>query len=214
MSNVSFTRMADGTAEDYALLERYELEHALGLPDRLLQALEAMRDSVEGYQVDRREHALQSATRAARAGESEEYVVATLFHDIGDMLATDFHGEMAAAVLRPFVDDELVWIVGHHGLFQTYYYAHHYGQDRNARDRYRDHPYYEACVKFCEEYDQASFDPAYDSEPVTFFEPMVRRVVSPERRRDPLYGDGRDGGSPTSDTARSPETIEVSTDPA
>ena len=189
MSNVSFTRMADGTAEDYALLKGFEIEHARGLPDRLLQALEAMQDSVEGYQVDRREHALQSATRAARAGEREEYVVATLFHDIGDMLATDLHGDMAAAVLGPFVDDELVWIVRHHGLFQTYYYAHHYCQDRYARDRYRDHPHFQACVRFCEEYDQASFDPAYHSEPVAFFEPMVRRVVSLERRRDPLFGD-------------------------
>jgi predicted HD phosphohydrolase len=188
MSTVSFVRMADGTAEDYALLRVYEEEHARGLPDRLLQALDAMRDSIEGYQVDRREHALQSATRASRAGETEEYVVATLFHDIGDMLATDLHGEMAASVLRPFVDEEIVWIVRHHGLFQMYYYAHHYGLDRNARDRYRQHPFYEACVKFCEEYDQVSFDPGYDSEPLSFFEPIVRRVMSPERKRDVFSG--------------------------
>ena len=55
--------------------------------------------------------------------------------------------------------------------------------DRNARDRFRDHPYYQATVDFCANYDQNSFDPEYDSEPLSFFEPMVRRVLDPERRR-------------------------------
>jgi len=31
---------------------------------------------------------------------------------------------------------------------------------------------------FCEKYDQAAFDPDYDSEPLEFFEPMVRRVMA------------------------------------
>jgi predicted HD phosphohydrolase len=180
---VSFTRMADGTGEDYALLREFELQHMARLADRLLSALEDERESVEGYQVTRYEHALQAATRAARAGESEEYVVATLLHDIGDRLAPDHHGEIAAAILAPYTSAELTWIVRHHGLFQTHYYAHHYGDDRNARDRYHDHPYFASCARFCEEYDQNSFDPNYDTEPLGFFEPMVRRVFSLERRR-------------------------------
>ena len=35
---------------------------------------------------------------------------------------------------------EVTWIVEQHGLFQSYYYAHHCGGDRNARERFRDHP--------------------------------------------------------------------------
>lgn len=190
---VSFTRMADGTDEDYALLREFELAHMEGLADRVLCALEEERESVEGYQVTRYEHVLQAATRAARAGESEEYVVATLLHDIGDMLAPDHHGEMAAAILAPYVSPELTWIVRHHGLFQTYYYAHHYGEDRNARDRYRDHPYFSSCARFCEEYDQNSFDPNYDTEPIEFFEPMVRRVLSLDRRHVDHHAAGADG---------------------
>jgi predicted HD phosphohydrolase len=90
---------------------------------------------------------------------------------------------MAAAVLEPYVSDEIAWIVRHHGLFQAYYYAHHFGEDRNVRERYSGHPHYAACVRFCETYDQASFDPGYPSEPVSFFEPMVRRVISLDRRQ-------------------------------
>ena len=125
MQAVSFTRMKDGTREDYQFLRRLELDYISRLADRLLEDLEQERDSLGGYQVTRYEHSLQAATRAARAGEGEEYVVAALFHDVGDRLAPDRHGEMAAAVLEPYVSEEIAWIVRHHGLFQAYYYAHH-----------------------------------------------------------------------------------------
>jgi predicted HD phosphohydrolase len=194
---VSFVRMADGSDEDYALLRENELRHMAGLADRLLRALEDERDSIEGYQVTRYEHVLQAATRAARAGESEEYIVATLFHDLGDVLAPANHGDLAAAILAPYVSAELAWVVRHHGLFQTYYYAHHYGEDRNARDRYLGHPYYASCARFCEEYDQNSFDPDYDTEPISFFEPMVRRVFSLDRRQAGHQRDAAVSGGPT-----------------
>ena len=181
MKTVSFTRMQDGTAEDYALLGRYEDEFMKGLPDRLLKALDALKGSYGGYQVTRYDHSLQAATRALRDDRDEEYVVATLLHDIGDELAPYTHGEMVAAILRPYVREELHWIVKHHGVFQMYYYAHLSGGDRDARDRYRDDPHFDACAEFCERYDQASFDPAYDTLPIDAFEPMVRRVFAEPR---------------------------------
>lgn len=181
---VSFTRMADGTKEDYELLARLEEEYNKTLPDRLLAAVEALKDSLSGYQVSRYEHSLQSATRAYRNGESEEMVVAALLHDIGDVLAPYSHGEMVAAILKPFMSAKTCWIVKYHGLFQQYYYAHYFGEDRNARDRFKDHPWYEDCVRFCEEYDQNCFDPNYESLPLSFFEPMVRRIFSQPPRFD------------------------------
>ena len=184
METVRFTRMADGTADDYALLDRYEEEYLKVLPDRMLEALDRLRTSFAGYQVTRYEHSLQSATRALRDGRDEEYVVAALLHDIGDELAPYTHGEMVAAVLKPYVRPELCWVVKHHGLFQMYYYAHHSGGDRDARDRYRDHQWFDACAEFCEKYDQNCFDPGYDSLPVAEFEPMVRRVFADVRYLD------------------------------
>ena len=125
METVGFIHMADGTAEDYALLEALEEPFLAALPDRLLTALDGLKSSLAGYQVSRYEHSLQSATRAHRDGRGEEYVVAALLHDIGDELAPYTHGEMTAAVLRPYVAPEICWVVKHHGLFQMYYYAHH-----------------------------------------------------------------------------------------
>lgn len=184
MQTVGFTRMQDGTREDYELLDRYAEEYTRSLPDRLLAALDALKQSFAGYQVSRYEHSLQSATRAHRDGRSEEYVVAALLHDLGDELAPWTHGEMVGTILKPYVSEEICWAVAHHGIFQLYYYGHHVGEDRHARERYRGHPHFDACVEFCERYDQNCFDPAYDSLPVGFFEPMVRRVFAQARHLD------------------------------
>lgn len=178
MDKVNFTRMIDGTAEEYAFLDGLEEQFCAGLPERLMIHLRLLESSMSGYRISRLEHCLQSATRAHRNGEDEEMVVAALLHDVGDMLAPHSHSEMAAAILRPFVSARIYWIVKHHGIFQMYYYAHNCGGDRNARDRFRDHRWFEDAVRFCEEYDQNCFDPGYDSEPLEFFEPMLRRIFA------------------------------------
>lgn len=178
---VGFTRMEDGTAEEYAFLAGIEAQEMQAFPDRVLGWLRTMADSA-GYRISRLEHCLQAATRAHRAGEDEETVVCTLLHDVGDYLAPANHSEVAAAMLRPYVSERNYWVVKHHGVFQGYYYFHHQGQDRNVRDRWRDHPYYQATVDFCANYDQNSFDPDYDWEPLSFFEPMVRHVLDEANR--------------------------------
>jgi predicted HD phosphohydrolase len=119
--------------------------------------------TLEGYRITRLEHGLQSATRAERDGADIDWIVAALLHDIGDGLAPQNHDRMSAEVIRPFVRWDVAWVVEHHGIFQMLYYAHHYGWDRNARDRFRDHPCFDSCAEFCERWDQSSFDPDYDS---------------------------------------------------
>lgn len=177
-AKVAFTSMAEGTREDYELLERLEAKFAAGTADRVLAQLRGLADSLSGYRVDRLEHSRQCATRAYRDGASEEMVVAALLHDVGDLLSPHNHSELAAAVLRPYVSERAYWIVRHHGLFQSYYYAHHTGGDRHARDAYREHPWYQDAVDFCHRWDQPSFDPDYPSLPLDFFAPMVRRIFA------------------------------------
>ena len=175
---VSFRAMQDGTREDYLLLDESERAYAVGLADRVLESLARLDHSLEGYPVSRLGHSLQAATRAARDGADEELVAAALIHDVGDELAPYNHADLAAAILRPYVRPEVTWIVAQHGLFQNYYYVHHLGGDRNARDRYRDHPWYAACAHFCAAWDQCSFDPEYRAEPLGYFEPLVRRIFA------------------------------------
>ena len=197
MERVSFTRMKDGTRDDYLLLEEFERKHAEGLVDRLLAQLRALKDEPLPLQVDRLEHSLQAATRAHRDGADEELVVAALLHDIGDELAPYNHCELAAAILRPYVSERTYWIVKYHGEFQAHYYAHHFDGDPDGRDRHRDNPHYDACVEFCENWDQEAFDPAYQSLPLAFFEPMVRRIFA----REPFKHDRANVGTSRQETS-------------
>lgn len=177
---VTFTEMKQGTKEDYLLLEELENRFNEGLPDRILQSVRDLETSLSGYQVTRYEHSVQAATRAYRDGQDEDYIVAALIHDIGDALAPHTHGEMVAAIMKPYFSPKLCWIVKHHGVFQMVYYAHYHGEDPNARDLYAGHEWFDACAEFCELYDQNCFDPNYDSLPLEFFEPMVRRIFTAE----------------------------------
>ena len=178
MKKVSFTEMKKGKKEDYLFLDKHEKNFADKTAERIIKFMSNLSETLEGYQISRLEHSLQSATRAYRNGENEEMVVAALLHDIGDELAPMNHSEYAAAILKPYVSEKIHWIVKMHGLFQTYYYAHHLGGDRNKREKYKDHKYYQATIDFCEKYDQGSFDPNYKSLPLEHFEPMVRRIFS------------------------------------
>ena len=137
-----------------------------------------MTETLEGYQVSRLEHSLQSATRALKADEDEEMIVAALLHDIGDELAPMNHSEYAASILKPYVSEKTHWIIEKHGEFQAYYYAHHLGGNRNKRDKYKGHKYYDACLKYSEKKDQCSFEPNYKSYPLEKFEPMVRNIFA------------------------------------
>ncbi len=178
METVSFTRMSDGTKADYDLLDREEKALEAGLADRVLDSLALLAHSTGGYQVSRLEHSLQCATRAEADGADVDWIVTALLHDIGDMLAPKNHSSMAAAILEPYVRAECTWVLRHHGLFQLKYYGNHVGQNPDSRDKFRDHPCYDACVAFCARWDETSFDPAYPTLPLAHFEPLVRTVFA------------------------------------
>lgn len=182
---MAFTSMSTATTDDLnAYLDHYR-QDAMDLPGRLIDMLLALDDTAPGVAVTRFEHSLQSASRAYRDGQDEEYVVAALLHDIGDNLAPYSHGEFCGAIFRPYLPERICWIVEKHPIFQLFHYAHKVGLDRNGRDAYRDHPWYRDTVEFCAKYDQNCFDPEYESIPLEFFLPMVQRVFS-----EPRYSQG------------------------
>lgn len=180
MTTVSFRQMKDGTKEDYKFLGRLEQSYIDELPARILQALKDLDNTLSGYQVSRLEHSLQTASRAEADGADEEMILGALVHDLGDELAPENHARYASTIIQPYVRPEVTWVVRHHGLFQMYFYAHHFGDDPDARDIHKDHPYYDSCVKFCGDWDQASFDPDYSTPSLAYFAPLVQRIFSRE----------------------------------
>ena len=178
MEKVSFKQMKDGTKEDYLLLEKHEKKFIEGTGQRILKFINSLNYTLEGYQVSRLEHSLQTATRALNEKADDEMIVAALLHDIGDELSPLNHAEYAAAVLKPYVSEKTHWIVEKHGIFQLYYYAHHIGGNRNEREKYKGHKYYKDTIDFCENWDQKSFDPNFKSLPLKEFEPFVKKIFS------------------------------------
>ena len=175
---VTWTKMEDGTADDYVESMASFNQHVHdSLTDHLFGLLRSMQGPRFGYQVDRYRHSLQSATRTLRNGEDTEMVVAALLHDVGDVVAPANHSAVAAEILKPYVSDRTHWIVRHHGVFQGYYFFHHLGGDRDAREAFLDHEWFDDCAAFCAEYDQNCFDPAYDELPLEEFRPLVEEVL-------------------------------------
>ncbi|MEQ5835345.1 HD domain-containing protein [Marinobacter sp. NFXS9] len=180
-----FTHMKDGTAEDWQTIAASFGDFAKSLPDRIMDHLKLLEGDFGGFKVDRMTHCLQTATRAHRDGKDEEYVVCALLHDIGDTLGTYNHADVAAVLLEPFVSEENHWMVKHHAIFQGYYFFEYLGLDPNLRENFKDHPYYQHTLEFVSKYDSPAFDPEAETLPLSYFEPMLRRVMA--RPRKSLY---------------------------
>ena len=174
----TFTNMEHSTEAEWKLIAEEYVPYANGLPDRILTHLKLLSGDYGGFAVDRMTHSLQTATRAHRGGENEEYVVCALLHDVGDTLGSFNHADVGASILKPFVSAENFWMVEKHGMFQGYFFFHYLGLDRNMREQFRGHPCFERTAEFCEKYDGPAFDPNGETLPLEFFEPMVQRLFA------------------------------------
>ena len=177
----TFTRMDQSTAQDWALIAAEFRPFSQALPDRILAHLKLLDGDYGGFPIDRYTHCLQTATLALRDGRDEEYVVCALLHDIGDTLGCYNHPDIAAAILKPFVDEANLWMVQNHGIFQGYNFFHHIGMNRDMRDMFKGHAHYARTEEFIELYDNPAFDPKGETLPITEFEPMLRRVFAQPR---------------------------------
>jgi predicted HD phosphohydrolase len=177
----TFQAMTEGTSEDWQRIVVAQAPYQKALASRVLDHLRLLSGDYGGFVVDRLTHSLQTATLAESDGRDEEYVVCALVHDIGDTLGSYNHSDIAAAIVRPFVSEQNGWMVDKHFIFQGYYYFHLLGGDRNLRDKYRDHEWFEYTEEFCELYDQRAFDPKRETLPLAYFEPMVERVFAQPR---------------------------------
>lgn len=175
----AFTRMDRSTRHDWAVIGRHLADYAANaLADRILAELGHMGDEHGGFAVDRLTHSLQTAHLAEQDGHDEEYLACALVHDIGDGLAPLNHCDLAAAVVKPYVSEANHWMVKNHGVLQGYYFWHHIGWDRNARDALRGSEHYERTEEFCAKYDMLAFDPDGVTPPLSYYEPLIRSTFT------------------------------------
>ena len=179
---MSFTRMDASTAADWDHIAHESVDAWALVPDRILCLLRSLATITSGFAVDQLEHGLQTASRAERAGADDEVIVAALCHDIGKAISEPNHPAVAAALLAPFVRDEVAWMIEVHQDFQGRHYYEHLGKSPQLRDRHRGHPAYALAEQFADEWDQTSFDPDYDSFSLDHFELLVRRIFAAPKR--------------------------------
>lgn len=166
--------MDESTADDWQIITSQHGSLVDDLPDRLLGQLGQLDNDFGGFAVDRLTHSLQTAARAEADGRDDAYLVCAVLHDIGDLLGPMNHAEVAAAVLQPWVPESYHWMVAKHGVFQGYYFWHHIGADRHARDEFEGHEYYDLTEEFVRKYDMPAFDPDYPTPPLEHYEPLIR----------------------------------------
>ena len=178
MSATSFTAMDVSTAEQWAVIGAETAQNQPRVAERVLGLLRSLADITDGFATDQLTHCLQTATRAERDGADDEVVVASLCHDIGKAISVPGHPQIAAAILQPYVRPEVHTMIRVHQDFQGRHYYQHFGADPDAREQYRGEPWFDLAARFADEWDQLSFDPAYDTEPLEHFEPLVNEVFA------------------------------------
>ncbi len=177
----TFTSMDVSTREEWLRIGVETSRNQPRVADNVLGLLRSLESIEDGFVTNQLVHCLQTATLAERAGASEEIVVASLCHDIGKAISVPNHPAIAASILKPYVSDDVHFMIAAHQDFQGRHYYHHFGGDRNARNQYAGNPAYGLAEQFADEWDQKAFDPNGDTLPLEHFEPMVRRVFAKPR---------------------------------
>lgn len=185
--NARFTKMSQSTAQDWQIIIPEQLAFFKKLPDRILSHMALLDGDYGGFAIDRLQHSLQTAYRAAEAGEDDEYIVCALLHDIGDTLGSANHADVAAAIVQPFVSAENHWMIKHHAIFQGYNFFHFLGADRNMRDEFRGSENFKRTARFIAKYDDPAFDPSMPKLELSLFEPQLRRIFA--EPKNSLYKD-------------------------
>ena len=173
-----FTRMDQGTVADWMVIAQAVTQRRAAMPQVIRKMLGQLEEQVDGFAVNQLEHSLQTATRAVRAGATEELIVAALCHDIGKVISIENHPAIAAEILKPYVSQETYEIVRTHQDFQGRHYYALLGKNPEAREQYTDQPWFDLACRFTDEWDQAAFNPDYDTLPLSYFEPMIDRVFA------------------------------------
>mgnify|MGYP003691379687 FL=1 len=117
MKLTNFKNFQESTARDWQLIAKVYKKDKKKLVNKFVEQLKLLEGDFGGFPICRYEHCLQTATRAYRAGEDDEYIAVALLHDIGDTLSPDNHGEVIGAMLKQYISEENYFLLVHHTDF-------------------------------------------------------------------------------------------------
>lgn len=180
-----FKTMADSTSEDVRQMMKSFGQYLQPpyLTNLYMGFLTQLKHCHTGFPINRFEHSLQTATKAFMDGRENEYVICALLHDVGEIFDPFHHDAIIAELLRHYISDKHYFMLKHHTTFQGYYYWDKLGLDKNAREQFRKHPYFDDAVEFVELYDDKAFDRDYPNMSLDDFKPMLTEFFSQRKQK-------------------------------
>lgn len=187
VEHATFEQATQSTALDWEIIQRAAHAQQAAVPNTVLNMLSVLSTLYGGFGVTQLTHMTQTATRALRANASDELVLLGLLHDVGEVLTGLNHAEIVGALVRPYVSNAGYQIVRTHMEFQLKHYGDQVLQPTDMRDRYAAEAWFGDAARFSDDWDQASFDPAYATLPLEEFEPLIRTTFAriPEAKDRP-----------------------------
>ncbi|WP_339690931.1 HD domain-containing protein [uncultured Parasphingorhabdus sp.] len=175
-SQATFTRMQDGTLEEWKVIGAAHKEEFKNTADRFIGMLKSLEQHTLGFACDQLQHSLMTGTLARRAGASVEEIVIALCHDIAKAVNVPNHGPIAAEMMRPYISDDSYHVIRNHQAFQGEHYYHYMGAPTDLRKKWVDEPWYDLAVKLVDEWDAPAFDPDFEVDSLESFEPLMRKI--------------------------------------
>lgn len=177
-----FTRMQDGTAEDWAVIGKAHQQHFSKTPAHLMDMLRSLQAVTVGFACDQLQHSLMTATLARRDDGSDEEVAIALLHDIGKAVNIPNHGAIGAELMRPYVSEDAYHAIYNHQHFQGKFYYEYLGASSTMRDDYQNESWYELAVKLVDRWDAPAFDPDFKVDSLESFEPLLQKIFAQPAR--------------------------------
>ena len=172
-----FTRMQDGTLEEWQIIAAAHYKHFKHTADTYIDLLKSLEQHTLGFACDQLQHALMAGTLARRAGASNEHIVIALCHDIGKSINVPNHGAIAAEMMKPYISEDSYHVIYNHQAFQGEYYYQYLGAPTDLRLQWKDESWYPLACKLVDEWDAPAFDPDFVVDSLESFIPLMREVV-------------------------------------
>ena len=178
MGEAMFTRMQEGTAEDWAVIGAAHQEHFKKTPAHLMDMLRSLEQVTVGFACNQLQHSLMTGTLARRDGAADEEVAIALLHDVGKAVNIPNHGAIGAELMRPYVSEDAYHAIYYHQHFQGRYYFEYLGASPNMREDHKNTSWYELATKLVDRWDAPAFDPEFEVDSLESFEPLINKIFA------------------------------------
>ena len=81
-------------------------------------------------------------------------------------------------MIKPYVSEDAYHIIRTHQDFQGEHYYHYMGKPQDLRKQYVNEAWYKKAIEFTDEWDQAAFDPNYQTDTLESFEPLIKKFFA------------------------------------